>query len=139
MDTPRKFDNSTCFFSSADGTMRRPIANLICIQIVPSVDRLRIICMGTYNLPIVSLKLLKSNQNCSNTTPPTHFDHFTCCMYMPLLLLRFYQPGPHPLLHMHTTIMALNRTRLVRTGVPTSNRGYVANEGHAFPQIASKL
>ena len=40
MDTPRKFDNSTCFFSSVDGTMpHRPIENQIRIQIVPSVDR----------------------------------------------------------------------------------------------------
>ena len=43
MDTPRKFDNPTCFFSSVDGTnaylIYRPIANQIRIQIVPSVDR----------------------------------------------------------------------------------------------------
>ena len=40
MDTPRKFDKSTCFFSGVDGTnAHRPIANQIRIQIVPSVDR----------------------------------------------------------------------------------------------------
>ena len=43
MGTPRKFDKSTCFFSSVDGTnaynTHHPIANQIRIQIVPSVDR----------------------------------------------------------------------------------------------------
>ena len=44
MDTPREFDNSTCFFSSVDAEQcvfntHRPIANQIRIQIVPSVDR----------------------------------------------------------------------------------------------------